>query len=194
MRLGDSIDGSARPRTYQRSTGVSDASSRAFTVSSIGNAKSLRGGSLLMTPLKGADGAVYAMAQGNLVVGGLGAESGESKVIVNIPSAGRIPNGATVERQVPDSFGGKGPIVLNLRQADFTTAERMVEAINKALGGDAAQALDGSSIRPCPNEAATRGKVNGLTPSRPRPNQRPSPRTSASRHPTNDVCGRASAA
>lgn len=117
------------------------------TVSSIGNAKSLRGGSLLMTPLKGADGAVYAVAQGNLVVGGLGAESGESKVIVNVPSAGRIPNGATVERQVTDGFGGKGPIVLNLRQADFTTAERMVEAINKALGGDVAQALDGSSVQ-----------------------------------------------
>lgn len=117
-----------------------------ITVSSIGSAKSLRGGSLLMTPLRGADGAVYAMAQGNLVVGGLGAESGESKVIVNIPSAGRIPNGATVERQVPDSFGGKGPIVLNLRQADFTTAERVVEAVNKALGDNVAQAIDASSV------------------------------------------------
>jgi flagellar P-ring protein precursor FlgI len=118
-----------------------------ITVSSIGSAKSLRGGSLLMTPLRGADGAVYAMAQGNMVVGGLGAESGESKVIVNVPSSGRIPNGATVERQVSDGFGGKGPIVLNLRQADFTTAERVVEAVNKALGGDVAQAVDASSIQ-----------------------------------------------
>ncbi len=117
------------------------------TVSSIGNAKSLRGGSLLMAPLKGADGAVYAIAQGNVVVGGLGAEAGGSKIIVNVPSAGRIPNGATVERQVPDSFGKEGPIVLNLRQADFTTAERVVEAINKAFGGDVAQAVDASSIQ-----------------------------------------------
>ncbi|MCC6135236.1 MAG: flagellar basal body P-ring protein FlgI [Candidatus Contendobacter sp.] len=118
-----------------------------ITVASIGNAKSLRGGSLLMTPLKGADGAVYAMAQGNVVVGGLGAEAGGSKIIVNVPSAGRIPNGATVERQVADSFGNNGPIVLNLRQADFTTAERVVEAINKTFGGDVAQAVDASSIQ-----------------------------------------------
>ena len=97
------------------------------TVSSIGNAKSLQGGSLLMTPLKGADGAVYAMAQGNMVVGGISAASGGASVTVNIPSAGRIPNGATVERQVPDSFGKDGPI-------------------NKALGGEVAQALDASSV------------------------------------------------
>ena len=116
------------------------------TVSSIGNAKSLQGGSLLMTPLKGADGAVYAMAQGNMVVGGISAAAGGASVTVNIPSAGRIPNGATVERQVPDSFGKDGPITLNLRHADFTTAERMVEAINKALGGEVAQALDASSV------------------------------------------------
>lgn len=99
-----------------------------------------------MAPLKGADGAVYAIAQGNVVVGGLGAEAGGSKVIVNVPSAGRIPNGATVERQVPDTFGGEGPIVLNLRQADFTTAERLVEAVNKAFGGDVARALDATSV------------------------------------------------
>ncbi|MBL8260661.1 MAG: flagellar basal body P-ring protein FlgI [Candidatus Competibacteraceae bacterium] len=117
------------------------------TVSSIGNAKSLRGGSLMMAPLKGADGAVYAIAQGNVVVGGLGAEAGESKITINVPSAGRIPNGATVERQVPDTFGKEGPIVLNLRQSDFTTAERMVEAINKTLGGDVAQAVDATSVQ-----------------------------------------------
>ena len=117
-----------------------------ITVSSIGNAKSLRGGSLLLTPLKGADGAVYAMAQGNVVVGGLGGEAGASKVTVNVPSAGRIPNGATVEREVQDHFGTSGPIVLNLHQADFTTAERVVETINKALGGEVARALDATSV------------------------------------------------
>lgn len=118
-----------------------------ITVASIGNAKSLRGGSLLMTPLKGADGAVYAMAQGNVVVGGLGAEAGGAKVTVNVPSAGRIPNGATVERQVSDTFGADGPIVLNLRQADFTTADRLVEAINKTFGDDIARAVDAASVQ-----------------------------------------------
>ncbi|MBL8250990.1 MAG: flagellar basal body P-ring protein FlgI [Candidatus Competibacter sp.] len=117
------------------------------TVSSIGNAKSLRGGSLLMAPLKGADGAIYAIAQGSVVVGGLGAEAGDSKITINVPSAGRVPNGATVERQVPDTFGKEGPIVLNLRQSDFTTAERIVEAVNKSLGGDVAQAIDATSIQ-----------------------------------------------
>lgn len=117
------------------------------TVSSIGNAKSLNGGSLLMTPLKGADGATYAIAQGNLVVGGISAASAGSSVTVNVPSAGRIPNGATVERQVADNFGGNSPIVLNLHQADFTTAERVVEAINKTFGGDVAAAIDASSIQ-----------------------------------------------
>ncbi|MFZ4791621.1 MAG: flagellar basal body P-ring protein FlgI [Candidatus Competibacteraceae bacterium] len=117
-----------------------------ITVSSIGNAKSLNGGSLLMTPLKGADGAVYAIAQGNVVVGGISVGAAGSSVTVNVPSAGRIPNGATVERQVADSFGGNGPIILNLHQADFTTAERVVEAVNKVFGGDVAQAVDASSI------------------------------------------------
>lgn len=117
------------------------------TVSSIGNAKSLNGGSLLMTPLKGADGATYAIAQGNLVVGGISAAAAGSSVTINVPSAGRIPNGATVERQVADNFGGNSPIVLNLHQADFTTAERVVEAINKTFGGDVAAAIDASSIQ-----------------------------------------------
>ena len=117
------------------------------TVSSIGNAKSLNGGSLLMTPLKGADGAVYAIAQGNVVVGGISAAAAGSSVTVNVPSAGRVPNGATVERQVVDNFGGNSPIVLNLHQADFTTAERVVEAINKTFGSDVAQAIDASSIQ-----------------------------------------------
>ena len=103
-----------------------------ITVSSLGNAKSLRGGSLLMTPLKGADGNVYAMAQGNLVVGGLGVESTDgSSISVNVPSSGRIPNGATVERVVPTSFAMGDSIILNLHKSDFTTAKRVTDAINE---------------------------------------------------------------
>lgn len=118
------------------------------TVSSIGDAKSLRGGTLLMAPLKGADGNVYAIAQGNLVVGGLsaGGEDG-SKITVNIPSVGRIPNGASVERSVPTPFNQGNFLVINLHRADFTTANRVVESINQAIGPGAAKALDGSSIR-----------------------------------------------
>lgn len=116
-------------------------------VASLGNAKSLRGGSLLMAPLRGADGQVYAVAQGNLVVGGFGVEAEGSSVTMNVPSAARIPNGATVERVVPDSFNEGGPLVLNLHQPDFTTAGRMAEAINQALGGGTATALDASSIQ-----------------------------------------------
>ncbi|MCP5077186.1 MAG: flagellar biosynthesis protein FlgI, partial [Psychromonas sp.] len=93
-----------------------------ITVSSMGNAKSLRGGSLLMTPLKGIDGNIYAIAQGNVVVGGFGVETSDgSSVSVNIPSVGRIPNGAIVERTVLTTFGQSGNIVLNLHNPDFTT-------------------------------------------------------------------------
>jgi len=119
-----------------------------ITVSSIGDAKSLRGGSLLMTPLKGVDGRVYAMAQGNLVVGGFGAEADDgSKITVNVPSVGRIPNGATVEREVPTAFASSSSLVLNLHRPDFTTAMHMTKAIDKALGAGMAAAIDGSSIR-----------------------------------------------
>ncbi|OUL47684.1 flagellar biosynthesis protein FlgI [Pseudomonas aeruginosa] len=101
------------------------------TVSSIGNAKSLRGGSLLMTPLKGIDGQVYAVAQGNLVVGGFDAEGRDgSKITVNVPSAGRIPAGATVERAVPSGFDQGNSLTLNLNRPDFTTAKRIVDRIN----------------------------------------------------------------
>lgn len=118
------------------------------TVSSMGNAKSLRGGSLLMTPLKGADGNVYAMAQGNLVVGGFGIESTDgSSISVNVPSAGRIPNGASVERIVPTPFAFGDYIVLNLHKADFTTAKRVSDAINKCCGSTTASMLDASSIQ-----------------------------------------------
>jgi flagellar P-ring protein precursor FlgI len=119
-----------------------------ITVSSLGNAKSLRGGSLLMTPLKGADGNVYAMAQGNLVIGGFGIESTDgSSISVNVPSSGRIPNGATVERTVPTSFALGDNIVLNLHKPDFTTAKRVTDAINEWVGLGTAMTLDGSSIK-----------------------------------------------
>jgi flagellar P-ring protein precursor FlgI len=119
-----------------------------ITVSSIGNATSLRGGSLLMTPMKGADGAVYAMAQGNLVVSGFGVEGADgSRITVNIPSSGRIPNGATVEQEVPTTFTTDGPfLTLNLNQSDFTTAQRLADSINATFGEGTANALDGSSI------------------------------------------------
>jgi len=118
------------------------------TVASIGNSKSLRGGTLLLSPLKGADGNIYAMAQGNLLVGGLGVQGQDgSKITINIPSAGRIPNGATVERTVPSDFHDGNLIVLNLKSPDFTTAQRMAESINKTLGTDTATPLDSTSIR-----------------------------------------------
>jgi flagellar P-ring protein precursor FlgI len=118
-----------------------------ITVSSLGNAKSLRGGSLLMTQLKGVDGQVYALAQGELVVGGFGAQGADgSKVTVNVPSAGRIPNGATVEREVPTAFNESGNLVFNLKRSDFTTAQRVAAAINQMMGNGVAQALDATSI------------------------------------------------
>ncbi len=119
-----------------------------ITVSSLGNAKSLRGGSLLMTPLKGADNRVYAVAQGNLIVGGFGAEGTDgSKVTVNVPSVGRIPNGAMIEREVPNPFADMENVTLNLHRSDFTTAKRVVQAINQVLGPDSAHAVDAVSIQ-----------------------------------------------
>ncbi len=117
-------------------------------VSSIGDAKSLRGGSLLMTPLKGIDGQVYAVAQGNLIVGGLTASGQDgSNITINIPSAGRIPNGATVERPVLSPFGHTKYLTLNLHNPDFTTTQRIAQAINKVLGPDTARPLDSASIQ-----------------------------------------------
>lgn len=128
------------------------------TVSSMGNAKSLRGGSLVMTPLKGADGSVYAMAQGNLVVGGFGIDGNDgSRVSLNVPSVGRIPNGATVEREVATPFLAGDYLTLNLHRNDFTTASRMVEAIDSTLGTGSALAVDGGSVRVvAPADAAQR--------------------------------------
>ncbi|SDS67116.1 flagellar P-ring protein precursor FlgI [Halopseudomonas xinjiangensis] len=119
-----------------------------ITVSSLGNAKSLRGGSLLMSPLKGIDGQVYAIAQGNLVVGGFGAEGADgSRITVNVPSVGRIPGGATVERAVTSPFASGDSLTFNLNRPDFTTAKRVVDQINDTFGPGVAQALDGGSIR-----------------------------------------------
>lgn len=116
------------------------------TVSSMGNAKSLRGGTLLMTQLKGADGQVYAVAQGNVLVGGAGASSGGSKVTVNHLSAGRIPGGATVERAVPTAIGQGGVVYYELASSDYGTAQKLVDAINKSGGAGTAQAIDGRRI------------------------------------------------
>ena len=118
------------------------------TVSSIGNAKSLRGGMLLMTPLKGVDGQVYAVAQGNLVVVGIGVSAQDgSSVTVNVPSSGRIPNGAIIERGVGSHFGMNNYLIFNLHSPDFTTAQRVASAINRKLGPDTARALDAVSIQ-----------------------------------------------
>lgn len=123
------------------------------TVSSIGNAKSLRGGALLLAPLKGADGNVYAIAQGDLIVGGFSAEGADgSKITVNLPVVGRIPNGATVERSVPNLFATAKEYIFNLNYSDFTTAKRIAEVINKYVGGPVAIPLDATSIRVCAPE------------------------------------------
>lgn len=116
-------------------------------VSSMGNAKSLRGGTLIATPLKGADGQIYALAQGNVVVGGAGASQGGSKVQINHLSAGRIPAGATVERGVPTPLAQSEYIQLDLNAADFNTARQVAQAINRAKGAGVAEALDGRAVR-----------------------------------------------
>jgi len=116
-------------------------------VSSMGNAKSLRGGTLLMTPLKGADGQVYAMAQGNLLVGGSGAEAGGSRVQVNQLNGGRISNGATVERAVPTALAPDGTIHLEMNATDFGTAQNVVDALNRRFGPGTAVALDGRAVQ-----------------------------------------------
>jgi flagellar P-ring protein precursor FlgI len=116
-------------------------------VSSLANAKSLRGGTLIATPLKGADGQVYAMAQGNLIVGGAGASAAGSKVQINHLSAGRIPEGATVERAVATSLGQGDAIQLDLHSSDYATAREVVNAINQRMGPGTAEALDGRAIR-----------------------------------------------
>lgn len=118
------------------------------TVSAIGEASSLRGGTLIQTMLKGIDGNVYAIAQGSLVVGGLGVEGADgSKVVMNTPTVGRISNGAIVEREVPDDFLMSDSFVFNLNRADFTTAKNVVDAINELYGDGTAVAEDSASVR-----------------------------------------------
>ncbi len=117
-----------------------------ITVSSIGNAKSLKGGTLIMTPLKGADGQVYAMAQGNRAVAGAGGSGGATKVTVNHLAVGRISNGATVEREVPMNVAQNDVATFELHTGDYATAQRVADAINQIAPGSAA-ALDGRQIQ-----------------------------------------------
>lgn len=118
------------------------------TVSSLGNAGSLRGGSLLMAPLKGIDGQVYAIAQGSLIVGGLGVEGSDgSSITINVPSAGRIPNGAIVERVIASNFAVEEFVYLNLHSPDFTTATRMQNRINDFCQSRCANAMDSVTVR-----------------------------------------------
>jgi flagellar P-ring protein FlgI len=118
-----------------------------ITVSSMGNAKSLRGGTLVMTPLKGADGQIYAQAQGNLMVGGVGAAAAGSKAVINHLLAGRVAGGATVEREVPTALGQGAFIHYEMGNTDFGTTQRVVEVINREMGTGTAQAVDGRLIR-----------------------------------------------
>ena len=129
-----------------------------ITVSSLGDAKSLRGGSLLMSPLTGIDGQIYAIAQGNLVVGGFGIAGADgSSVTVNIPTVGRIPGGAIVEREINSAFGNGNSITLNLHRPDFTTAKRVADSINALVGPGTAFPMDGASIKvSAPLDSSTR--------------------------------------
>lgn len=117
------------------------------TIAALGKAKSLRGGSLILTPLIGADGQIYAMSQGSLAIGGLGAEGADgSKIQVNIPTSGRIPEGATVERMVDTGFADTPFLTFNLTKSDFTTAQRVADAINGRFGSGVARMVDGVSV------------------------------------------------
>lgn len=116
-------------------------------VSSMGNSKSLKGGMLMVTPLRGADGEIYALAQGNLVIGGAGAAQGGSKVQINHLSAGRIPQGAQVERSVPTPLNEGNTITLGLNSSDFQTARRVAQVINARMGSGRATALDGRTVQ-----------------------------------------------
>lgn len=127
-----------------------------ITVSSMGNAKSLRGGTLLMTPLKGADGQIYAMAQGSLVVGGVGASANGSQAQINHLSVGRISAGATVERALPNALNQSDIITLELKESDFSTANLVTDAINRRFGSNTAYAQDGRVIQIKPSANLSR--------------------------------------
>ncbi len=116
------------------------------TVSSIADAKSLQGGTLILTPLKGVDGQIYAMAQGSLSIGGISAGNQDNSVEINHPTVGRVPNGAFVERTVATNLGGNGSVTLVLRTDDFTTASRLSKTVNQRFGTGSAKALDGRNV------------------------------------------------
>lgn len=156
QQFGVTIPASARPQLKNAAAVTITAELPPFakpgqtidiTVASIGNAKSIRGGELLMAPLRGADGNTYAIAQGSVVVGGVSAQGKSgSSVQVNISASGRIPNGATVERSVASSFSQGGDLMLNLNTPDFITSSRIADAINRAYGAGTARAQDGGSV------------------------------------------------
>ncbi|MDP3268801.1 MAG: flagellar basal body P-ring protein FlgI [Legionella sp.] len=133
--------------TASLSTFMKKGQAMDVNISSIGDAKSLLGGTLLLTPLKGADGRVYAMSQGNVVVSGISAAGSDgSSVTVNVPSGGRIPNGATIEADIPNPFYFSKTLTFNLNTPDFTTAKRMSDAINELMGPRTAHAVDATSV------------------------------------------------
>lgn len=131
------------------------------TISALGKAKSLRGGTLLMAPLRGVDGEVYALAQGNLTVGGFGADGADgSRIVVNTPTSGRIPGGALVEREVPSPFAGGGPLLLDLVAPSFSNAARLADGINSQLGRVAARPVDAVTVSvDAPASAAERVRL-----------------------------------
>jgi flagellar P-ring protein FlgI len=127
-----------------------------ITVSALGRARSIRGGTLIMTPLTGADGQIYAMAQGNVAVGGLGVDAADgSRLSVNIPTAGRIAGGATIERAVANDFASRPVLLLTLSQPDMTMAIAVAEAINRAIGPGTARAIDAVGVEITPPNGAT---------------------------------------
>ena len=156
QQFGVTVPASARPQLKNAAAVIITANLPPFakpgqlidvTVASISNAKSLRGGQLLMSPLRGADGNVYAVAQGSVVIGGANAQGKSgSSVQVAISDSGRIPNGASVERSVPSSFSKAGDLMLNLNTPDFTTAARIAQAVNHAYGAGTAVAVDGGTV------------------------------------------------
>lgn len=173
QRLGVTLPPGARPGLKNAAAVMITADLPAFakpgqridvTVAAIGKAKSLRGGTLVMAPMQGADGETYAIAQGSLAVGGLGVEGRDgSKVVINVPSTGRIPDGASVERAVDTGFAATPALTLNLRQADFADANRVAAAINRALGPGRAHALDAVSVEiAAPLDATARVALMGL--------------------------------
>ncbi len=138
-----------------------------INVSSLGDAKSLRGGTLLVTPLLGGDSQIYAMAQGSISIGGFTADGKGASLVKNHPTAGRIPNGANIEKSAPDALhNDQDKIILNLRQADFTTAKRMVSAINAHFGDGMAHALNAGSVtveNPASDAVSLIAELEGIT-------------------------------